>query len=108
MHEFDVSSAGKRREPAHASSHVLMHNVLIQLMIHDNNVLLVQPDAPPALGAAASGSLVAADFFGEHSCVSRLFSVVSNAFFLLFHGSHTMIDVFWGLMYTQNRCVQEP
>ena len=62
--------------------------------------LLVQPEAPPALGAAASGSLVAADFFGELSCVSRLFSVVSSTFFLLFHGSHTMIDVFWGLMHT--------
>ena len=50
----------------------------------------VPPGAAAGLDAAAS-SLAGVAFFGVLlSCVSRLFSVVSRAFFLLFHGSHTI------------------
>ena len=57
--------------------------------------LRLQPGPPCAaagtLEVAASGSLAGVAFFGALlSCVSRLKTVVSRAFFLLFHGSHTM------------------
>ena len=51
------------------------------------------PDPPGAAAGldAAASSLAGVAFFGVLlSCVSRLFSVVSRAFFLLFHGSHTI------------------
>jgi hypothetical protein len=43
-----------------------------------------------AFGASASRPAGGACLAGAPSCRSRLFSLVSSAFFLLFHGSHTI------------------
>jgi hypothetical protein len=56
------------------------------------------------LEVAASGSLAGVAFFGALlSCVSRLKTVVSRAFFLLFHGSHTMYAASFHAPREQNK-----